>query len=422
MSQLFAPGAVLGERYKVTHKVVETGDGDSIFDGQDQVLDRKVSIVVAGPSRGEKLLENARTLASSSRSHVQILDLGQSEGTTYLVTSHSRPQALQDSLLVSTAELKAASETEALGEHIFGETESPESNNAYVAVGSQKADKPAPIEASKPVGAVAAGVVAATAATHPAEDALSAEEYAAGGYVTDAYDSDEFDADDDDDSGPGMWVIAVAAVLLLLGGAAVVYSQLDNMIGSSDEASSQQPAPAASSSATASSKSSAKPSPTSTQAKLPAPKIDTVSRIVPANPNMMVDQDAMLPQTIDGNPATQWMSYGFGSANFGGTVDSFALAYELEKETNVAGLTIDQVSGSGGSFTVLTNDTNSLEGAQEVGSGTFNAPQVKVDLDEKKQDGKTKYVFIRFDEAPVLSQPITPNFIYGVRIAEVSVD
>lgn len=416
MSQLIAPGTVLGERYKVTSKVVETGDGDSIFDGQDQVLDRKVSIVVAAPSRGEKLLENARTLASSSRSHVQILDLGQSDGTTYLVASHSRPQALQDSLLTSTAALKAASETEALGEHIFGETESRESERPYVAVASKKSHKPEPIEVSKPV--VATGAGAAAVAASDADDA-----YAADAYEAENYDSDEFDVDEeDDDSGPGMWLIAVAAILLLLGGAAVVYSQLGDMIGSSEEASSEQSAAPASSSASSSAKASAKPSPTKTEAKLPTPKIQSVTRVVPANPTMMADQDATLPQTMDGNTATQWMSYGFGSANFGGTVDSFALAYELEEATTVSEVTIDQVSGTGGSFTVLTNDTNSLDGAQEVGSGTFNAAQVKVDLDKKKQDGKTKYVFIRFNEAPVLAQPITPNFVYGLRIAEVSVN
>lgn len=405
MSQPFALGTVLGERYMVTGKIVETGDGDSIFDGQDQLLDRKVSIIVAGTSRGDKLLKNARAVASSPRSSVQILDLGQSDSITYLVTSHTRPAILTRSVLGADAARKA-SDTSALGEHIFGDTAASTQTNAYVAVNPENMNETEPIQSSKSLHADP--VVAAPMSPAP------------------AYDPHEFEVEPeqkDEDSGSGMWLIAIAAVILLLIGAAVVYSQLGAMIDKSSETatppSHSSPAHTHSTAATSTAPS---PSATPTPKELPKPELTgKPTRLVPANPAFMADQDGLLGQTTDGNPATQWLSYGFGSANFGGLVDSFTLSYELKADTSVSELVMNQVSGSGGSFTVLTNSTNSLDGAVEVGSGTFNAPEIVTKLNKEKQDGKTKYVLIRFNEAPLLAQPITPAYVYGIRLAEVSV-
>lgn len=410
MSQSFTPGTVLGERYKVINSIAETTDGDIIFDGQDQVLGRKVSVIIAGTGRGEKLLSNARAVAASPRSNVQILDLGQSDNITYLVASHTRPAILTESLLDANAARKA-SDTSALGEHIFGDTASTTNGNTYVEVKPEKqARRAEPIEASKPVAAT----TAASAGNIASEPAYLAADS--------SYDPEEFDVEpeEEEESGPGMWLIAVAAIILLLIGAAVVYSQLGHMVNKGDQASPETSTSAPATSAPSSASASASPSPTGAK-KLPAPKIDGVSRLVPANPTLMADQDGTLGQMTDGNTATQWMSYGFGSPNFGGLVDSFALSYELTEETTVNELTINQVSGTGGSFTVFTNSTNSLDGATEVGSGTFNAAEVTTKLATDDQKGETKFVIVRFDEAPTLAQPITPQYIYGLRLAEVSV-
>ncbi|QRZ61570.1 serine/threonine protein kinase [Rothia sp. ZJ932] len=417
MSQPFTPGTVLGERYNITGKIVETSDGVYIYDGQDQVLGRSVSIVAASAGRGEQLLANARTVAASPRTNVQILDLGQSENTAYLITSHTRPAILTESLVHANA-AQNANDTNALGEHIFGDTASHAGENSYVKVESEKPTRRAePLEASRSVAAPAA----ATAASALKEPAYSAET----AYET-TYEPDEFEVEhdeDDEDSGSGMWLLAIAAIILLLIGAAVVYSQLGRMV---DEPEDTAAIPTATATATTSIAASASaipsPEPTETKEELPKPVISGVSRLSPANPTFMADQDGTLGHMTDGNPNTQWMSYGFGSPNFGGLVNNFAISLELKEETTVSELVINQVSGTGGSFTVFTNSTNSLDGATEVGSGTFTAAEITTKLNEEAQKGETQFVIIRFDQAPLLAQPITPAYVYGLRIAELSVN
>ena len=79
-SQPIPVNTVLGERYKVTGAVTETADGDSILEGKDTVLNRKVSIVVAATAHNDRLIANARTLVTNARSQVQVLDLGNTSG------------------------------------------------------------------------------------------------------------------------------------------------------------------------------------------------------------------------------------------------------------------------------------------------------------------------------------------------------
>ena len=76
MAQQIPLHTLLGDRYKVTAHVLETADGDTILDGVDQILNRKVSIVVASAEHSSQLVANARQSASLYRSSVQILDLG----------------------------------------------------------------------------------------------------------------------------------------------------------------------------------------------------------------------------------------------------------------------------------------------------------------------------------------------------------
>ena len=421
MAESIPLNTVLGERYKVTVSVIETADGDAVLEGKDQVLNRKVSIVVAAPVHNQRLITNARSLATASRSSIQILDLGNTDDRTYLITSHTRADALLDRLLTDSSTLKANSDKEALGQEIFGADRATTSSVAYQKVRQTESETPAAISATRDLddepaaAATAAAPVAATATTYEPETEYEPE-------PEEEYDDYEYEDEDDRKGSP--WVLALAAVILLMIGAAAVYSSLNGMINkdsveAGNQASATASATAAPSKADAKKAASPKASATKAAAKV-TPKFTGVSRIVESNSTFMADQDGILKQMIDGNTGTQWMTYGFGSANFGGLVDSFALSYELEKATKVSTLTINQVSGTGGAFTVYTNSKNSMDGAVQVGTGSFTDAKVDVKLDTDKQSDDTKYVIVKFTEAPTLSQPIVNGFVYGARISEVS--
>jgi len=100
LSQQIPVGTVLGGRYEITAQIIITAESDMILEGKDQILNRKVSVVVASPVRSHLLEKNSRALAVNSRYNIQILDMGIApEGNKYLVTSYSRPDVLLDTLL-----------------------------------------------------------------------------------------------------------------------------------------------------------------------------------------------------------------------------------------------------------------------------------------------------------------------------------
>lgn len=115
-----------------------------------------------------------------------------------------------------------------------------------------------------------------------------------------------------------------------------------------------------------------------------------------------------------------WTSYGFSSAQFGSLISGFGIAVKLEDPAQVSRVVIDQQGGSGGSFSVYTADSPSLEGATEAGQGTFRGAETTVDLSQKASSQKAQYVIVYFDAAPRLSQPIG-GYSYGVRLGEITV-
>lgn len=166
---------------------------------------------------------------------------------------------------------------------------------------------------------------------------------------------------------------------------------------------------------------SASASPTAKASNAPA-KIASVARFVPSNPTFMNDMDTLIPNLTDGNANTAWISYGFGTANYAGTIKEFGLALKLQTPTVVSKLTIQQNTGTGGSFTVYTNSSASLNGAVEVGKGAFEGKDAVVTLDTSKQSAeKGAYVIIVVNELPRLSLPIG-SWSYGLRINEIKVD
>ena len=395
MSQQIPVGSVLGGRYEITAHIIITAESDMVLEGIDQILNRKVSIVVASPSRSALLEANSRALATNSRGNIQILDLGiPPEGSRYLVTSHTRPDTLLDTLLVENHALSNAED--ALGTEIFGDSDAERSPNSYEKVSSGTASQET-ISASKSWDSGESGTV--TAYSEP----------------TSIYEDEE---DEDEGGSRGTWAVALAAVLLLVIVAGGVLTSL-GALGSNQAAAPHTPK--ASASETASAGASPSAAPTAKASNAPA-KIASVARFAPSEPTFMSDMDSLIPNLTDGNANTAWISYGFGTANYAGSIKDFGLAVKLQTPTVVSKLTIQQNTGTGGSFTVYTNSSASLSGAVEVGKGTFEGKDAVVNLDASKQSAeKGAYVIIVVNELPRLSLPIG-TWNYGLRINEIKVD
>ena len=149
------------------------------------------------------------------------------------------------------------------------------------------------------------------------------------------------------------------------------------------------------------------------------PRIAAVTRVT-SDPGFMADTDATLNQATDGNPATYWLSYGFSNATFGNLADSVGLAVQLEEPATAQEVTLQQASGSGGQFTVYVSDQPTVQGAQEVGRGSFTGPEIRVPLSEAARSAPHRYVLVVWTELPQLTSPIG-GYPYGLRIGEISV-
>lgn len=127
MSQPIDAGAMLGGRYQVTESVLTSADGDQVLSGIDQVLNRPVSILVGSTTNASQLATSAREIATGERyAAVQVLDLGISEGNTYLVTNLAEPADLLDLVVQVDATYVEPFYTDTLGTEIFGVTRSKE--------------------------------------------------------------------------------------------------------------------------------------------------------------------------------------------------------------------------------------------------------------------------------------------------------
>ncbi|MER1994869.1 MAG: ABC transporter substrate-binding protein [Arthrobacter sp.] len=130
MPQPVNAGSVLGGRYKVTAQVLASAENDLVLDGVDQVLNRAVSILVAAPQNASQVSASAREIAIGERhSAVQILDLGVSDGRTYLVTSNANAADLLDLVIERDAPYVEPFFTDTLGSEIFGMPRSREPEN-----------------------------------------------------------------------------------------------------------------------------------------------------------------------------------------------------------------------------------------------------------------------------------------------------
>ncbi|GGH98062.1 ABC transporter substrate-binding protein [Arthrobacter liuii] len=127
MSNPIDVGSVLGGRYKVTATVLASHDRDLVLDGVDQVLNRPVSILVAGPENTEQVAQSAREVATGERpGTVQVLDLGVTEDATYLITNHTSAADLLDLVVAPSPPYVEPFFTDTLGSEIFGQPRSHE--------------------------------------------------------------------------------------------------------------------------------------------------------------------------------------------------------------------------------------------------------------------------------------------------------
>ncbi|WP_146069640.1 ABC transporter substrate-binding protein [Arthrobacter sp. B0490] len=151
------------------------------------------------------------------------------------------------------------------------------------------------------------------------------------------------------------------------------------------------------------------------------PVVSGITRVVPDNQALDAANDATLPLIIDGNPATFWGNQVYASDTFGGLASSLALVVELEEESEISEVSIDQLNGAGGSFSVLVNDQPNLEGAQQIAQSGFTAPTVTLPIPAGTAGPQTgRYVIVNFTQLPRLFN-IQAQYPFGLRIAEIRV-
>ncbi|MET4060492.1 hypothetical protein ABIB35_002040 [Arthrobacter sp. UYP6] len=527
MPQPVDVGSTLGGRYKVTAQVLASAENDLVLDGVDQVLNRAVSILLAAPENTSQVSSSAREIATGERaSNVQILDLGVSDGRTYLVTNTANAVDLLDLVIERDAPFVEPFFTDTLGSEIFGMPRSrePESEDGdrYVEETQERAPRK-PLMSGRPLpklpkfgraGAAAgtgtaisraeeaaaardlefgdaadAPAEAATgAATMPpppgirpksglpvrdsapatgqnpkvsrwtetdySEDApanedtdvqhasasttsagntpereparrpssfpkslVAASAGSGGGYQDD--DDAEYDEDEEETSGRGnrTWGrVLVGAVLTLVLVAAVALSVSTLGKFSNNPQAGTETTPTATAPAEAPTEAPAQEAPAAV-----APVPAGISRLVPANPELDAENDGALPEILDGNPATYWSSYVYANDTFGGFAPNLALVVELEEASAINKIDITQLNGTGGSFSVLLNDTPTLEGAVTVAETGFTGPTTSIPV--PKTNGETataQYVIVNFTQLPRLSG-LQAAYPWGLRIAEIGV-
>ncbi|MBE0008504.1 MULTISPECIES: ABC transporter substrate-binding protein [unclassified Arthrobacter] len=513
MPQPVDVGSVLGGRYKVTAYVLASADRDLVLDGMDQVLNRPVSILVAAASNADQIAATAREVATGERAgNIQVLDLGVTDESTYLVTNRAAAADLLD--LVVPQDEPAPSEdepfvepffTDTLGSEIFGgprstEPETYDDDDDYV---YDDEEPRAPRKSRLPKARLprfgrnssspgAAGVastagVAGGAAVPGGDSAGQSSSAPSSGpqvppppssapRVTDPgsassrdqpkvslwedsdYESDDdvtneapgrpasrfpaaaaaggtgsgedsYDLDDEDDdrgNNPKYTRVLVGVVLaiILVTVVALAANQLTGSFGtdpaagpgSSTTQAEEEPTDEGAATPTQEGEETAEPS-----VEPVAPVPTAVTRLVPDNAELNAESDADLPQIIDGNPGSFWGSLVFANETFGGLAQNMALVVELEEESTINQIQIQQLNGSGGSFTVLLNDEPTLEGADQIAQSSFTGPTINIPV-PPGADGEpatAQYIIVNLTQLPRLTN-VQAVFPWGVRIAEIS--
>jgi hypothetical protein len=235
--------------------------------------------------------------------------------------------------------------------------------------------------------------------------------------------SDEHEEYDDDAAGSRPFtrvLVGVVLTIVLLIAVVLAATQLSSISGGNQLAGGEGTGQAATGPAEAD-PTTAPPTPTAEPTpEAVEPVVAGISRLVPDNPGLDAANDGTLPLIIDGNPSTYWGNQVYASDTFGGLATSLALVVELEEVSTVSEVSIAQLNGSGGSFTVSVNDTPSLEGAEQIAQGGFTGPTVTLPIPEGAEGRPTGgYVIVNFTQLPRLN--IQAQYPFGVRIGEIAV-
>ncbi|SDL52785.1 hypothetical protein SAMN04487916_11058 [Arthrobacter sp. ov407] len=518
MSHPIDVGSVLGGRYKVTATVLTSHDQDLVLDGVDQVLNRPVSILVAGPGNADQVAQSAREVATGERpGSVQILDLGVSESTTYLITNHTSAADLLDLVVSSSPPYVEPFFTDTLGSEIFGQARSHEPETydglyddeevdaGYINYGQTQAaagqppvspsaspadvpSRPTSAPAAATGAAAAAGAAAARApkapTTAPQETAAhsSAPQPVQGGtasrqadsaaqqpataaapkvslwsdddYTGDdqpgagehhggaaaaaglagagfdtadrapgnfpasaraAVDEDEYEYEDGDEPSREprsmRWLVGGLLAAVLVVGLIFAVTNLGSLFKSNPQTAA--PSPAASS---APQQSTGQPSPTASKAPAAGPPvIEGVTRL--GNFDFAGNYDSDLVKTFDGNGASFWSDMEFATEDWGGLASEVPLVVKLKGPSKVSSVTLSQLGASGGSISVFTNNSPSLDGAKPIGSNSFTSPDLTMPLPEPVT---AQYLIVSIKTLPKLAAPKT-RYGYGLRLAEIKV-
>ncbi|WP_147394330.1 ABC transporter substrate-binding protein [Arthrobacter cheniae] len=290
--------------------------------------------------------------------------------------------------------------------------------------------------ASGAVGAGVAGVAAgaaAASASQPSARAASRFPLSGGrdhGNASDGADGpddvnddDRFDDDtDDNDSGGRAFtriLVGVVLTVVLVVAVVIAATQLGSLFSESPIAASD-PEQSTSAPVTEGPTTPATPSAEPTPEAV-SPVVSGITRVVPDNQGLDAANDLNLPLIIDDNPATFWGNQVYASETFGGLATSLALVVQLEQDATITQVAIDQLNGSGGSFSVLVNDQPTLSGAQQIAQGGFTAPTVTLPIPDGSDGPRTgRYVIVNFTQLPRLSN-IQAQYPFGLRIAGIRV-
>lgn len=457
MPQPIDVGSILGGRYKVTGRILASAENDVILDGLDQVLNRPVSILVSAVENSQHLTLSAREVATGARvSSVSILDLGVQDNATYLIASRTAPADLLDLVVPTDPSEEVYQEpffTDTLGTEIFGSArDSAPASGAYVyeddspltPAHPQPKVRRDPTPTPPPTAAVAnppqrVPAVVPSPAQEPAEKVTlwddadygfinddRAEDAAAARRpgvfpaelraASDDYADEEVYDDGDEDNAPrisGRWLTGAIVAVLLIGALFFAVQHIGGLFDGTNEAgattSSAPTSPKASDGATDAPAQPAPVAPVVTELK-------DVTQYAPEVPNYGETYYPRLKDAIDGNKGTYWPTVEFSNADFAGMTDGVNLVATLAEESTITSVTINQLSGSGGQFNILTNDNPSLDGATKIGSGSFSAPDFTLTAAPGVQ---AKYVIFNFTQLPNLQPFVT--YPYGLKISEISI-
>ncbi|WP_307085712.1 ABC transporter substrate-binding protein [Arthrobacter agilis] len=334
-------------------------------------------------------------------------------------------QGSQDAEQDETSDVPVAAEPVAErrpSSHLVPPPPSQRPGGASSAVGDSR-DHEDPQPARATAGAGAAAAASGGAAQRPAR-AASLFPLSEHREDPDAYDGDDdYDGPEDEDGGGRKFtrvLVGVVLSIVLVVAVVLAATQLGSIFGNPVADGGSEPstsAPATEEPTTAPTTAAA----TTEPAAAPEPVVSGITRVVPDNQGLDAANDTNLPLIIDGNPATFWGNQVYASDTFGGLASSLALVVELEEESAISQVSIDQVNGAGGSFSVLVNDQPTLEGAQQIAQGGFTAPTVTLPIPAGTDGPQTgRFVIVNFTQLPRLFN-IQAQYPFGLRIAEIRV-